>query len=245
MNSGIYQIVNIINGEKYIGSAVNIKKRWNQHLSQLRKGTHGNKYLQRAYDKYGEDAFKFSVLETILFSDCLIDLEQKYIDKLNPEYNLCPTAGSPLGVKRSEETKKKISENSKGNKNNLGKHFSEETKLKMSKAKKDKHYPKVSEARKGKPSNTKGKHWKLSEETKLKMSKAKNGNHYPKISEARKGKPSPMKGKHPSEEAKQHMSETKKGKKYTLGKHWKVSEEGRKHMSEAQKKYFERKKEKE
>jgi hypothetical protein len=36
-------------------------------------------------------------------------MEQKYLDSLKPRYNLSPTAGSPRGVKHTEETKAKLS----------------------------------------------------------------------------------------------------------------------------------------
>ena len=65
-----------------------------------------------------------------------------------------------LGKHRSEESKKKMSEAHKGNKYNLGKHRSEETKKKLSEANKGKHL--------GKDNQFYGKHH--SEETKKKLS---------------------------------------------------------------------------
>jgi len=38
-----------------------------------------------------------------------LDLEQKYLDSIKPRYNISPTAGSPLGVKHTAETKAKLS----------------------------------------------------------------------------------------------------------------------------------------
>lgn len=63
MESGIYIIRNIINNKVYIGKSVLIKSRIYNHKSALRGSRHRNKYLQRAYDKYGMDNFIFEVLE--------------------------------------------------------------------------------------------------------------------------------------------------------------------------------------
>jgi group I intron endonuclease len=65
--------------------------------------------------------------------EVLIEREQHYIDELDPFFNICKVAGSPLGVKHSKETRRKMSEAHKGKK--MGPH-SEETKRKMSKANK-------------------------------------------------------------------------------------------------------------
>lgn len=108
-NSGIYEIVNLSNGHKYIGSAVNIPNRWREHKYQLIHGKHHSQYLQRAWDKYSSSLFLFHVLE-YCEKDELITREQFYIDLFSPEYNISPTAGNCLGVKASEETKKNISD---------------------------------------------------------------------------------------------------------------------------------------
>jgi len=42
MNSGIYKIANKVTGDFYIGSAVDINKRWNQHKFLLKKQKHYN-----------------------------------------------------------------------------------------------------------------------------------------------------------------------------------------------------------
>lgn len=117
MNSGIYQIMNKKNFRIYIGSAVNLEKRWNKHKNCLQKGIHENRYLQNAWILYGESVFEFSEIEFVEKED-LIQREQYYLDLLNPEYNICKIAGNTLGQKPtlgkhwnlSEKTKKKISE---------------------------------------------------------------------------------------------------------------------------------------
>ncbi|MHA1342378.1 MAG: GIY-YIG nuclease family protein [Promethearchaeota archaeon] len=62
LNSGIYQILNKINNKIYIGSAVDLKQRKNSHFNTLDKNKHWNKYLQRSYNKYGKENFKFQIL---------------------------------------------------------------------------------------------------------------------------------------------------------------------------------------
>ena len=77
---GIYCIENTVNGKKYIGLSRNIEQRWNEHRSKLRRGKHGNIYLQRAWNNYGEDAFRFYVVE-VCESDALSEREEYYIAK--------------------------------------------------------------------------------------------------------------------------------------------------------------------
>lgn len=88
---GIYIIKNKINGKIYIGSSSNINNRIKQHKYLLRKTIHKNKYLQNAWNKYGESNFEFLIIkETVLDKDSLLKLEQKYIDKMDKKliYNL-------------------------------------------------------------------------------------------------------------------------------------------------------------
>lgn len=103
--SGIYKIVNKANGKCYIGSAVHIATRWSGHKSRLSKGTHHSPKLQNAWGKYGSDSFVFEVVELVENKLDLIAAEQRWIDFVKPFYNIAPTAGSPLGVKQSDETR--------------------------------------------------------------------------------------------------------------------------------------------
>lgn len=85
--SGIYCIINIINGKKYIGSSINIQNRLQKHRYELRKNKHGNRKLQNAYNKYNENNFNHYILE-FCNKENLLKREQYYIDILNPEYNI-------------------------------------------------------------------------------------------------------------------------------------------------------------
>lgn len=114
-SSGIYQIRNVVNGKRYIGSAVCFRNRWASHRSHLRKGKHSSSHLQNAWNKWGEEFFAFEVIE-ICNAQQLIEREQSWFDSVRPEYNISPTAGSPLGVRHSDEFKRKVSERFKGKK---------------------------------------------------------------------------------------------------------------------------------
>lgn len=62
MKSGIYKITCISNGLCYIGQSKDVLKRIKGHVSDLRKGRHHNKRLQRSYNKYGANNFAFRVV---------------------------------------------------------------------------------------------------------------------------------------------------------------------------------------
>jgi group I intron endonuclease len=207
--SGIYQIRNKINGHCYIGSAMNIRKRWREHARALNNNVHHSQYLQRAWLRYGADAFEFSILKTC-FVFALIWEEQKWIDKLKPEYNVAPKAGSNLGFKFSAEQRTRLSEahknptpeirqamadRGKGSKwtaeqrvkfiaSNKGHAVSEETRKKISignagKPKSVKHRASLSAAKKGKPRD-------LTPEQRAKIGERFKGNTYGKAGKGRK-----------------------------------------------------------
>ncbi len=107
MKSGIYEIINLANNKFYIGSAVDMFHRWQTHEWRLNQGTHGNKHLQAAFDKYGYENFKFKVLE-YCEKDQLAKLEQFWIDWTRAcelGYNIRKDATSNAGVVRSEEVR--------------------------------------------------------------------------------------------------------------------------------------------
>jgi group I intron endonuclease len=100
--SGIYAIT-APSGNQYIGSAVNIARRWKRHLSDIRNGAHPNPKLVRAFAKYGS-AMRFSVIIVCERSKtALLMYEQIAMDALKPTYNLSPTAGSVMGIRYPKE----------------------------------------------------------------------------------------------------------------------------------------------
>ena len=111
--SGIYYIQNIDNGKIYIGSAVNINKRWREHKHHLYKGNHVNKHLQSVWDNGGEDIFVFGIMELVFDKYKLLDREQYWIDRFNSTdnkfgYNKAPVAGGMLGFHHTEKTKERL-----------------------------------------------------------------------------------------------------------------------------------------
>ena len=87
---GIYKIINTYNGNCYVGSSKNIDRRWNEHLKKLTTNNHQNVILQRAWNKYGENNFKFEVVE-VCDLNVLLERENFYLSK-NPEYNIVKVA---------------------------------------------------------------------------------------------------------------------------------------------------------
>lgn len=97
MSSGIYKIEDLTNGRCYIGKSVNISQRWRQHRYDLRHNKHHSRHLQRAWNKRGEDGFKFSIIEKCDVSKC-VEREQYYLDTENTFYNTCEVSESNLGT---------------------------------------------------------------------------------------------------------------------------------------------------
>jgi hypothetical protein len=101
--SGVYICINLVNGNMYVGSAslTGMYKRFRGHLYFV-KG--GSILVNRAENKSGFKNFVFIVIETVSVDklNCkkiLLSLEQKYIDLLNPIYNILKIAGSVLNLK--------------------------------------------------------------------------------------------------------------------------------------------------
>lgn len=101
--SGIYTIRCVANNKAYIGSARNLRTRWKKHTYNLRKNTHHNCHLQRAWNRYGADSFVFSVIEECDVAN-LWEREQHYLDTLKPfddnGFNISADSKSPTGGRK-------------------------------------------------------------------------------------------------------------------------------------------------
>ena len=156
--AGIYQILNIGNGHRYVGGSIEVPRRLSEHRSMLRRDTHFNRHLQFAWNKYGEDSFEVEQILTC-HPNMVEFYEQQFIDQWKPEYNLSPTAMTTFGYKHSEETRRKNSLARKG------KPLKEETKKKLK------------EIQRGEGNGFFG--WKHTDETKARMRAAKLGRKLP------------------------------------------------------------------
>jgi group I intron endonuclease len=130
--SGIYCIENLIDGKKYIGQSVNLYKRINEHLRVLRKNQSQCEILQHAWNKYGEENFKFWIVEEC-FIDKLDEREIFWIKELHSQrdewgYNISWGGDTPTrGMKHTQEWKDTASKRMKE------RVVSEDTKEKISK----------------------------------------------------------------------------------------------------------------
>ena len=110
--TGVYQIYNLVNKKSYIGSTKqSFKIRMKHHLNSLKRGDHKNLHLQRAWDKYGEENFEFSILEICDKKDTYA-VEQRYLDERDIEnsYNINPNA---TGLTECIETREKLAKSHK------------------------------------------------------------------------------------------------------------------------------------
>jgi len=184
---GIYQIRNLINGKVYIGSSIDIDKRWKKHVRELKNLIHPNQHLQSSWNKYGEESFIFEMIEDVCDDKLLLKCEQKYLDNLKKDdYNMVRDArGGSRGRFVSDETRKRMSDSHKGEKCVWwGKRGEEshmwkwnpsiETRKKMSDSHRGKKMSdETREKQTGKNNHNYGKH--LSKETRKKLSIANSG----------------------------------------------------------------------
>jgi len=144
MNSGIYKIINKVNGKFYIGSSINFKERWKHHWSDLKNDRHVNAYLQNSYNKHGRKNFQIEILKFVIPDrDLVLKEEQKFLDYFFEKerekiYNIARYACSGMkGRSHTEEAKQLLSEKLSGeNHPHYGKPVSEEWREKISKSRK-------------------------------------------------------------------------------------------------------------
>jgi group I intron endonuclease len=179
----IYKIINTANNKFYVGSTTNTKERFRTHRNRLRKNRHHSQHLQAAWNKYGEQAFVFHVIESVPEGESLQAAEDVWLaEHVGKDYcyNKSRYSATPMrgiakedhpnfGRPKTEEERQAISASLKAfyakdiaNHPRFGKTHSEETKARI---------------RFKKLENPVG-HWKgkeRSEETKLKVSASQKG----------------------------------------------------------------------
>lgn len=165
VTSGIYKIVNKVNGKYYVGSSKNIESRWKSHRYELRRNCHKNVRLQSDYNR--GDEFEYVMVESITLNDVdrlmkmygdmgklrrveyyikndmmlpaiLLIAEQLYLDiaKQHSDTNYQQCYQAD-GGELSEESRNKISESLKG------RVFSDQHRAKIGEANKGRVYSEV------------------------------------------------------------------------------------------------------
>lgn len=149
--SGIYCWINLLNGKYYIGSGIDLNNRLSDYFQNWYYRDRNNLTIVKAINKYGMANFALIILDLWIAEDTkkILIIEQFWIDKLKPEYNILKEAGNSEGYnhtidsinlmrekalsrKHSEVVKKAMSQNRMGENNSFfGKKHSEETKEKF------------------------------------------------------------------------------------------------------------------
>jgi len=215
----IYKTTNLLNNKIYIGQS--------NYNDPTYYGS--GKWLKRSIKKYGKENFRKETIE-----ECNeVELNEREIYWINFYqsnkfgYNISRGGqkGWMIGLKHSEETKKKISELNKGEKNSFyGKHHTEETKRKISESNKGnasflgKHH--TEETKKRLSDLNKGK--KLTDEAKEKIKIASTGRKH--TEEWKKMISKLHKGKNVSLETREKMKNNNIGKKLSSTTKSKIGE---------------------
>jgi len=137
--SGIYLLSNLIDGKKYVGSAIDLSKRLSFYFSESKMNCalqQGKSYICSAILSHKLENFSLTIIEYCKVSE-LLAREKYYINLLKSEYNIIqdPTIPPMLGRSHLEESKQKISNSKKGRK------LTSENIAKISAALKGKNHP--------------------------------------------------------------------------------------------------------
>ena len=125
--AGVYCLVNLKNGNIYIGSSINISVRMRNYLNTtfLKHRKNKNMPITQALLKYGQESFAVLILEYVPI-DKLSIRETYYITQLLPYYNVLKQGYSSIGFKHSDSTKEFLSKLARSRKH------SDETKILIS-----------------------------------------------------------------------------------------------------------------
>ena len=180
MTSGVYLIRHVASGRCYVGSSGTIEKRWIRHRCALKHNRHHSEKLQHAWNKYGEAAFEFQVIQECPVPE-LRPIEQHWMDTLQS-----PTTGfncTRKALEHSDEVRERIASRKRGLK------ASPETRTRMSVAHKGLPIPektlqaihspsaraKAGEAKRGRPLDARRAAILASPESQAKAAAARKG----------------------------------------------------------------------
>lgn len=117
--AGVYLIRNLVTNGFYIGSACSFARRWREHVTRLRDGTHPNAKLSAAWIEHGPEDWQFEVLEVVADMSNLLAVEQKYLDLYRAAelgYNKRGAAYNSYGVRQSPEAIERVRQALRGRK---------------------------------------------------------------------------------------------------------------------------------
>lgn len=108
--SGVYCLINKVDGHAYVGSSINLASRMRNYLNNayLKSKQNINMPITRALLKYDQSNFSLLILEYVE-SASLTARETFYITHIIPYYNVLKQGYSSLGYKQTEEVKKLLS----------------------------------------------------------------------------------------------------------------------------------------
>lgn len=150
--TGIYSIVDVTDGKRYVGSATDIRARWSLHRSLLNRGKHHSPKLQNAWIKHGPESFRFEVLllcnrtNLFLYEQAAIDA----FDVVEGGFNVMPRAGRGSGRPVSDATRERMSRAHAGKKKSKA-HAEAVAAAQRGRVFSEAHKEKLAAARRGKP----------------------------------------------------------------------------------------------
>lgn len=109
--SAVYQIINTVTGDRYVGSSKDVFNRWAAHKRPSTWNYYPNSLLYKDFQKYGVDKFRFQILAPVA-SEYLKQVEQEFIELLHPTYNDKRAKGR--NVERRKEYRKEYYKSDKG-----------------------------------------------------------------------------------------------------------------------------------
>lgn len=101
---GVYQIINMLTGDCYIGSSKDVWTRISNHRCYSKFLQCPNSKLYKAYQEYDKKVFFYTVLEECT-PEMLKATEQKWIEIMKPAYNTRCAYKMPK-TKKSRKAKK-------------------------------------------------------------------------------------------------------------------------------------------
>lgn len=109
--SAVYKIVNTVTGDSYVGSSKDVKRRWKEHKRPSVWKGYSNNQMYQDMQKYGLENFRFQILAPVE-PEYLTQVEQEFIEMLNPTYNDRRSKG--WNIERRRKTNKKYFQSDKG-----------------------------------------------------------------------------------------------------------------------------------